>query len=261
MPVPMMNILNGGAHAANTVDVQEFMVVPIGADTFSEAIRMGAEVFHTLKKVLSKRKLSTNVGDEGGFAPDLPNDEEAIRVVIEAMRSNLLRNTDFYGNPPGWLPRLNLTTNLKLFETIRGISSELLFFSLTMSDKYEKLDQANALAKRASEAVASEMDQSAARLKKAYGLLDEVRGKVEEIRTKVLAKRDEIATLKAWTEALVIDKDHPVATTLARRPEQSSQAASTAGLSCHRLKSTAPLRCARSAARHMGGALSRCGAG
>jgi len=87
MPVPMMNILNGGAHAANTVDVQEFMVVPIGADTFSEAIRMGAEVFHTLKKVLSKRKLSTNVGDEGGFAPDLPNDEEAIRVVIEAIEA------------------------------------------------------------------------------------------------------------------------------------------------------------------------------
>ncbi len=87
MPVPMMNILNGGAHAANTVDVQEFMVVPIGADTFSDALRMGAEVFHALKKVLSKRKLSTNVGDEGGFAPDLPNDEEAIRVVIEAIEA------------------------------------------------------------------------------------------------------------------------------------------------------------------------------
>jgi enolase len=87
MPVPMMNILNGGAHAANTVDVQEFMVVPVGADTFSDALRMGAEVFHALKKVLTKRKLSTNVGDEGGFAPDLPNDEEAIRVVIEAIEA------------------------------------------------------------------------------------------------------------------------------------------------------------------------------
>jgi enolase 1/2/3 len=85
LPVPLMNILNGGAHAANTVDVQEFMIVPIGAETFADAVRMGAEVFHALKKVLGKRKLGTNVGDEGGFAPDLPNDEEAIRVVLEAI--------------------------------------------------------------------------------------------------------------------------------------------------------------------------------
>jgi enolase len=85
LPVPMMNILNGGAHATNTVDCQEFMVVPIGASSFSEALRMGAEVFHSLKKVLVKRKLATGVGDEGGFAPDLANDEEAIRVIIEAV--------------------------------------------------------------------------------------------------------------------------------------------------------------------------------
>jgi enolase len=87
MPVPMMNILNGGAHATNTVDLQEYMVVPVGAETFSEAVRMGAEVFHALKKVLVKRKLSTGVGDEGGFAPDLKSDEEAITVVLEAIES------------------------------------------------------------------------------------------------------------------------------------------------------------------------------
>jgi enolase len=87
MPVPMMNILNGGAHATNTVDFQEYMVVPIGAETFAEAIRMGAEVFHALKKVLVKRKLSTGVGDEGGFAPDLKSDEEAITVVLEAIEA------------------------------------------------------------------------------------------------------------------------------------------------------------------------------
>jgi len=85
MPVPMMNILNGGAHATNTVDFQEFMIVPIGAETFSEALMMGAGVFHALKKVLVKRKLSTGVGDEGGFAPDLRNDEEAITVILEAI--------------------------------------------------------------------------------------------------------------------------------------------------------------------------------
>jgi enolase len=87
MPVPMMNILNGGAHSTNTVDFQEYMVVPIGAETFADALRMGAETFHALKKVLVKRKLSTGVGDEGGFAPDLKNDEEALLVVIEAIES------------------------------------------------------------------------------------------------------------------------------------------------------------------------------
>ena len=85
MPVPMMNILNGGAHATNTVDFQEYMIVPVGADTFGDALRMGTEVFHSLKKVLVKRKLSTGVGDEGGFAPNLQNDEEALRVIIEAI--------------------------------------------------------------------------------------------------------------------------------------------------------------------------------
>ena len=87
IPVPMMNILNGGAHSTNTVDFQEYMIVPVGAATFSEGLRMGAEVFHALKKVLVKRKLSTGVGDEGGFAPDLKNDEEAITVILEAIEA------------------------------------------------------------------------------------------------------------------------------------------------------------------------------
>ncbi|HEY4218247.1 MAG TPA: phosphopyruvate hydratase [Gemmatimonadaceae bacterium] len=85
MPVPMMNILNGGAHSTNTVDFQEFMIVPVGAESFADALQMGAEVFHELKKVLVKRKLSTGVGDEGGFAPDLRDDEEAIKVILEAI--------------------------------------------------------------------------------------------------------------------------------------------------------------------------------
>ena len=87
LPVPMMNIINGGAHAANTVDFQEFMIVPVGAPSFHEALRMGAETFHALKKVLMKRKLATGVGDEGGFAPDLKSDEEAITVILEAIES------------------------------------------------------------------------------------------------------------------------------------------------------------------------------
>jgi enolase len=85
LPVPMMNILNGGSHADNSIDFQEFMVMPVGAKTFSEALRMGAEIFHTLKKVLHDQGLSTNVGDEGGFAPNIKSNEAAIEIVLKAI--------------------------------------------------------------------------------------------------------------------------------------------------------------------------------
>ncbi len=85
MPVPMMNIVNGGAHADNSVDIQEFMIMPVGAPSLSEAVRQGAEIFHHLKKVLNSRGLSTAVGDEGGFAPDLPSNEAALETIIEAI--------------------------------------------------------------------------------------------------------------------------------------------------------------------------------
>ena len=87
LPVPMMNILNGGAHAANTVDVQEFMIMPVGAPSFKEALRWCAEVFHALAKLLKSKGLATSVGDEGGFAPDLASDEEAIRYILDAVKA------------------------------------------------------------------------------------------------------------------------------------------------------------------------------
>ncbi|WP_019558078.1 phosphopyruvate hydratase [Thioalkalivibrio sp. ALE12] len=87
LPVPMMNIINGGAHADNSVDMQEFMILPVGADSVREAVRYGAEVFHALKKVLAKRGLATAVGDEGGFAPDLPSNSAAIEVILEAIHN------------------------------------------------------------------------------------------------------------------------------------------------------------------------------
>lgn len=87
LPVPMMNILNGGKHADNNVDMQEFMILPVGASCFAEALRMGAEVYHTLKKVLTKRKLATAIGDEGGFAPNLPSNEAALEVIVEAIEA------------------------------------------------------------------------------------------------------------------------------------------------------------------------------
>jgi len=87
LPVPMMNILNGGSHADNAIDFQEFMIMPIGAESFSEALRMGSEVFHNLKNVLKKKGLSTNVGDEGGFAPNIASNVEAIEVVLQAIEA------------------------------------------------------------------------------------------------------------------------------------------------------------------------------
>ncbi len=87
LPVPLMNIINGGAHADNTLDIQEFMIVPVGAPTFKEAVRYGVEVFQTLKTILKQKKLNTAVGDEGGFAPDLPSNEAAIELILTAIES------------------------------------------------------------------------------------------------------------------------------------------------------------------------------
>ncbi len=87
LPIPMMNIINGGSHADNSIDFQEFMIMPVGASSFTEAIRMGAEVFHHLKTVLKKKGYSTNVGDEGGFAPNLKSNEEAVTVILQAIEN------------------------------------------------------------------------------------------------------------------------------------------------------------------------------
>lgn len=96
LPVPMMNILNGGAHAANTVDVQEFMIMPVGAGSFKEGLRWCTEVFHALAGLLKGKRLATSVGDEGGFAPDLGSDEEAIEYIMEAIRrAGYKPGTDF----------------------------------------------------------------------------------------------------------------------------------------------------------------------
>jgi len=97
MPVPMMNIINGGEHADNSVDLQEFMILPVGAPSFKEALRYGAEVFHTLRSVLHKKGMNTAVGDEGGFAPDLSSNEEAIEVILEAIsKAGFTAGKDIY---------------------------------------------------------------------------------------------------------------------------------------------------------------------
>ena len=111
LPVPMMNILNGGAHADSNVDVQEFMIAPIGAPTFAEALRWGTEVYHALKAVLKKQGLATGLGDEGGFAPDLPANRAALDLIVEAVeQGRLRRRAPTSRSPSTWPPPSSTTT-------------------------------------------------------------------------------------------------------------------------------------------------------
>ncbi len=136
LPTPMMNILNGGEHADNNVDIQEFMVMPVGAANFAEALRMGAEVFHSLKKVLKSKGLNTSVGDEGGFAPNLGSNEEALQVIVEAIKQA--------GYKPGEDISLALdcaaTEFYKegsyVFEGTKRSSSEMIQYYAGLLDKY-----------------------------------------------------------------------------------------------------------------------------
>lgn len=141
LPLPMMNILNGGSHADNAIDFQEFMIMPVGADTFSESLRMGAEVFHHLKKVLKDAGLSTNVGDEGGFAPNIRSNEEAIEVVLKAIEKAGFKpgedifialdaaSTEFYDEKTG-LYRFHKSSGKELS------SDEMAEYWKTWTDKY-----------------------------------------------------------------------------------------------------------------------------
>lgn len=130
LPVPMLNIINGGAHADNNVDIQEFMILPVGAPSLSEAVRQGAEIFHTLKKVLHKKGLATAVGDEGGFAPDLPSNEAALETIIEAI--------ELAGYTPGGDVYLGLDVASSEFfsEDVYTLESEDRQFSATQFADY-----------------------------------------------------------------------------------------------------------------------------
>ncbi len=125
LPVPMMNILNGGSHADNSVDIQEFMVMPLGANSFSEALRMGTEIFHCLKEVLKKKNMATSVGDEGGFAPNLRSNEEAIEVILEATeKASLKIASDIYIALDVAASELFQNNNYNLYSENKTLDSE-----------------------------------------------------------------------------------------------------------------------------------------
>jgi enolase len=150
MPVPMMNILNGGSHADNKIDIQEFMVMPLGASSFSEGLRWGTEVFHQLKGVLKKRGMSTNVGDEGGFAPNLGSNEEAIQVVIEAVeKAGFKPGHDMYiALDAASSEFYNATTGLYEFESTgeKRTSSEMVAYWKDWCNKYPLISIEDGLA-------------------------------------------------------------------------------------------------------------------
>ncbi len=140
LPVPMMNIINGGAHANNNLDFQEFMIAPTGAESFSEAIQMGAEVFYTLKKILNKKGLSTSVGDEGGFAPDLNTNSDAIELIIDAIQKSDyttdqikicldVASSEFYGNGK-YFVKGNYYTCAEFAEILDNLVSEYPIISI-----------------------------------------------------------------------------------------------------------------------------------
>jgi enolase len=150
MPVPMMNILNGGSHADNKIDIQEFMVMPLGASSFSEGLRWGTQVFHQLKGVLKKRGMSTNVGDEGGFAPNLGSNEEAIQVVIEAVeKAGFNPGHDMYiALDAASSEFYNATTGLYEFESTgeKRTSSEMVGYWKDWCQKYPLISIEDGLA-------------------------------------------------------------------------------------------------------------------
>ncbi len=212
LPVPMMNILNGGSHADNLIDIQEFMIMPFGAATFSDALRMGTEVFHHLKKVLSDQNMSTNVGDEGGFAPNLGSNEEAIKVVLQAIEAA--------GYQPGkdiWIALdaassefYDIKTNKYKFESTGDVmtSSDLVSFWKQWVNKYPIVSIEDGLAeddwsgwKELTEAVGDKCQlvgddlfvTNTKRLKK---------GIKEDIANSILIKVNQIGTLTETIEAV-----------------------------------------------------------
>ena len=138
LPVPMMNILNGGSHADNSVDIQEFMVVPFGASTFSEALRMGTEVFHHLKLVLKSKEMTTSVGDEGGFAPNLNSNEEALEVILEAIeKAGLKPGMDIYLALDVAANELYKNNTYNLYSEGRQLNSEgMVEYLSSLSEQY-----------------------------------------------------------------------------------------------------------------------------
>ena len=258
MPVPMMNILNGGAHAGNNIDIQEFMIIPSGATSLSEGVRMCSEVYHTLKNILSSKGLSTAVGDEGGFAPMLPSDEEAIKMILSAIeKSGYTAGEDFmlgldaaasewYTDGGYVMPKRNK----------RYTSDELVEYFSELINKYPILS--------IEDAVGEEDNYGWRRLterisKKCILVGDDLfvtdprrvsEGIAENIANAVLIKPNQIGTVTETAEAVFTAKAGGYKTAMSHRSGDTSDtfiADFAVALSCDFIKTGAPARAERTA--------------
>ena len=227
MPTPMMNILNGGSHADNNVDIQEFMIVPIGAKSFSHALKMGAEIFHHLKIILKKKNLNTNVGDEGGFAPNLKSNIEAIELLLTAVESaNYKINKDIvFALDVASSELFNKKTNLYELksENIKLTSDELIEYYINLCNKYPILsiedgldendwDGWKKLTKYLGEKVQLVGDDltvtNPMRLKKAIN---------ENSMNAILIKLNQIGTVSETLKTIALAKENNMATVISHR--------------------------------------------
>ncbi len=256
LPVPMMNILNGGAHADNGIDFQEFMVMPVGAESFSEALRMGTEVFHHLKNVLKSRHLGTNVGDEGGFAPGLKSNEDAIEAVLEAIhKAGFTPGKDLYIAMDAACTELyNAETQRYEFKKSGGkslTSEEMVAYWKNCCNKYPI---------RSIEDGLSEDDWNGwSLLQKELGsniqlVGDDLfvtnvkrlaRGIAENAANSILIKVNQIGTLTETIEAVRLAQSYQFSTIMSHRSgetEDTTIADLAVGLSCGQIKTGAPSR-------------------
>jgi enolase len=223
LPVPMMNVVNGGAHAQNSIDLQEFMVVPAGADTFAEAVRIGAEVFHSLKNVLHERGLATGVGDEGGFAPDLDSSEAAVEAVLEAAERVGHRDrvaialdpasTEFYRDG-GY----HLEGEGRILS-----ATEMVDFYATLADRYPVVSIEDGLAEEEWGAWKTLTEQLGDRLQLVGDDLFVTnverlqRGIDEGVANAILVKVNQIGTLTETLETIELARSHGYATVISHR--------------------------------------------
>ncbi len=223
LPVPMLNVVNGGAHAQNSIDLQEFMVVPAGADTFAEAVRIGAEVFHSLKNVLHERGLATGVGDEGGFAPDLDSSEAAVEAVLEAAERVGHRDrvaialdpaaTEFYRDG-GY----HLEGEGRILS-----AAEMVDFYATLADRYPVVSVEDGLAEEEWGAWKTLTERLGDRLQLVGDDLFVTnverlqRGIDEGVANAILVKVNQIGTLTETLEAIELARSHGYATVISHR--------------------------------------------
>jgi enolase len=223
LPVPMMNVVNGGAHAQNSLDLQEFMVVPAGADTFAEAVRIGAEVFHSLKDVLHERGLATGVGDEGGFAPDLESTQAAVEAVLEAAERAGHRDRVGIALDPA-ATEFHRDGGYHLDGEGRILSAdEMIDLYATLSDRYPVVSVEDGLAEEEWGAWKALTDRLGDRLQLVGDDLfvtnvERLRRGIEEgVANAILVKVNQIGTLTETLEAIELARSHGYASVISHR--------------------------------------------